>query len=179
MQKSLRIVALVALIGLGVWVWYVFFPGPERAIRARINKLAQIVSFEPGDGIVVRGYHAETAAGYFTTNAEISVDARGWKSISLNGRDEILQAMMTAARLWKGLKVEFTGIVITLDPDKQSARVNLTGKGTIPGERDFDVQEFNFYFQKVDGEWLINRVETVQTLSARPLNERESLAAML
>lgn len=165
MQKSLRILGAAALIALGVWAWYVFFPGPERAIRSRLNTLAKAVSFEPTDSIVVRGYGAQKAAGFFTTNAEINVDVRGFRPVTLSGRDEILQAMLTAAKLWKGLKVEFTGVNITVETDKQSARVNLTGKGTVPGERNFDVQEFNFYFRKEDGDWLIYKVETVKTLS--------------
>jgi hypothetical protein len=44
--------------------------------------------------------------------------------------------------------------------------VNLTGKAIVPGERDISAQEFNFQLKKVDGKWLIYRVETVRTLSA-------------
>jgi hypothetical protein len=165
MQKSFRVIATVAVIGLGAWAWYVFFPSPERAIRARVDTLAKSVSFQSDDGIVARGYGAQKAAGIFTTNAEVNVDIRGYRQISLSGRDEILQGMLMSAKAFRGLKVEFTGLVITVAPDKQSAVVDLTGKGTVPGERNFEVQEFNFYFRKVDGDWQIYKVESVKTLS--------------
>lgn len=166
MQKSFRIIVAAAVIGLGVWLWYVFFPSPERAIRKRVHALANAVSFKPEDGIVARGYGMQKAAGYFTTNAEVTIDSRSYHELTLSGRDEIQTAMMRAAQVFKGLNVELTGLVITVDPDKQSARVDLTGKATITGQRDFDVMEFNFYFRKEAGEWLIYKVESVKTLSA-------------
>ena len=43
--------------------------------------------------------------------------------------------------------------------------VNLTGKATVEGEGDFQVQEFNFKLTKVDRTWLIYRIDTVKTLS--------------
>ena len=43
--------------------------------------------------------------------------------------------------------------------------VNLTGKATVEGEGDFQVQEFNFKLKKVDRTWLIYRIDTVKTLS--------------
>ena len=42
---------------------------------------------------------------------------------------------------------------------------NLTGKATVEGEGDFQVQEFNFKLKKVDRTWLIYRIDTVKTLS--------------
>lgn len=172
MQKSFRAIGAAALIGLGIWLWWIFFPSPQRAIRSRLDTLAKTISFKAGEGIVSRGYHAEKAAGFFTTNAEISVDIRDYRPMEFTGRDEILQALMYAARTWRESKVEFLDINITLAPDKQTATANLTGKATVTGERDFDVQEFNFYFRKTEDGWLIYRVETVKTLSSfLPRNE--------
>jgi hypothetical protein len=165
MQKSLRIVGAVALIGLGVWGWFIFFPSPEKVIRSRLNNLAKTVSFEPKDGIISRGYSAEKAAGFFTTDVEVSVDVRGIEPMTFSGRDEIQQRAMAAAHMLRGLKVEFLDINITLGPDKQTATANLTAKWTIPGDREFNVQELNFKLKKVDDKWLIYRVETVKTLS--------------
>ena len=42
---------------------------------------------------------------------------------------------------------------------------NLTGKATVEGEGDFQVQEFNFKLKKVDRTWVIYRIDTVETLS--------------
>jgi hypothetical protein len=71
---------------------------------------------------------------------------------------------------------------ITIDPGGQTAKVNLTAKAIVPGERDISAQEFNFMLKKVDGKWLIYKVETVKTLSdagtaPRKMGARRALAA--
>jgi len=164
MQKSVRIVGAAALIGLGVWAWFILFPSPQKVIRSRLTTLAKTVSFEPGDGAVSRGYSAQKAAGFFTTDIEISVEMRGHSPLHFDGRDEVQQALLAAGRMWRGLKIEFLDINVTLGPDKQTATANLTGKATVVGDREFEVMEFNFYLRKVDGQWLIHRVESVKTL---------------
>ncbi|HEY2082608.1 MAG TPA: hypothetical protein VGI88_07460, partial [Verrucomicrobiae bacterium] len=63
------------------------------------------------------------------------------------------------------LKVEFPDMNVTIDPGGGTAKVNLTAKATVPGEKDISAQEFNFLIKKVDGKWLIYKVETVKTLS--------------
>jgi len=165
MQKSFRLLGAAALIGLGVWGWFLLFPGPEKVIRSRLNRLAGILSFEPKDGIIPRGYRVEKAVGYFTSDVEVSVDVRGVERMDFSGRDEIQQHLMGGARMLRGLKVEFLDINVTLGPDKQTATANLTAKWTVSGDREFNVQELNFKLKKVDGDWLIYRVETVKTLS--------------
>ncbi len=165
MQKSFRLLAAAALIGLGVWGWFLLFPGPEKVIRSRLHILAQTVSFEPKDGAIARGYSVQKAAGFFTTEAEITVDGRGLEPLHFSGRDEIQQALLWPARSLRGLKVEFLDINVTLNPDQQTAKANLTGKWTLAGDREFNVQEFDFLLRKVDGVWLIYRVENVKTLS--------------
>lgn len=165
MQKSLRLLAAAALIGLGIWGWFILFPGPEKVIRSRLNNLARTLSFEPKDGTIARGYSAQKAAGFFTTDVEINVDGRGLEPLHFSGRDEIQQAALGAARLLRGLKVEFLDINLALGPDKLTAKANLTGKWTLAGDRDFNVLEFNFLLKKVDGVWLIYRVDSVKTLS--------------
>jgi hypothetical protein len=167
MQKSFRAIGVAALIGLGVWGWLFFFPGPEKVIRSRLNNLAKTISFESKDGLISRGYNAQKAGEFFTRDVEVSLDMRGDHLITISGRDEIVERAMLAARMLKTLKVEFLDINVTLDPDKQTAVANLTGNANTSGEREFNVQEFNFKFRKVDGKWLIYKVETVKTLSIR------------
>ena len=165
MQKSLRLAGALALIGLGLWGWCILFPSPEKVIRSRLNNLAGTLSFAPKAGAIARGYSAQKAAGFFTTDVEINVDGRGVEPLHFSGRDEVQQALVWAARSLRGLQVEFLDINLTLNPDQQSAKANLTGKWTLAGDRDFNVLEFNFLLKKVDGVWLIYRVDSVKTLS--------------
>ena len=102
----------------------------------------------------------------------MDISVPGYEQLTLRGRDEVLQTAAGARTRLTSLKVEFPDMNIMVDADKQSAKVNLTGKATVPGEKDVTAQEFNFMLKKVDGKWQIYRVETVKTLSLLPRIQR-------
>jgi hypothetical protein len=164
MKRIVQSVFALAVIGLAVWLWLVFHPTPEAAIRSNLNSLAKTISFKDG-GEIAKAYNAQKAAGFFTTDVEIILTIGGYDPISLHGRDEVQQAVLAGETRLTALKVEFLDMNVTLDASKESAKVNLTGKATVPGQRDISAQEFNFLLKKVDGKWLIYRVETVKTLA--------------
>jgi hypothetical protein len=165
MKKPVPLILAALLIGLGIWGWRACFPSPENAIRSRLHDLARTVSFEPGEGAIPRGLKARSVGEYFTPDVAISLDVRGFEAHELQGRDELMPAVMGATQRLSGLKVEFLDINVTLDAGKQKAEVNLTGKATTAGEPEFQVQEFNFKLKRVDRTWLIYRIDTVRTLS--------------
>jgi hypothetical protein len=165
MKRIVQIVLAVGVIALGFWLWTVFFPSPEKAIRSRLNQLAKTVSFESGGGMLGKAYSAEKVGEFFTVDAEIEASVSTYQTISLHGRADISQTMMAVRSHLSSLKVEFPDMNITLGADKQTATVNLTGRADVPGEQEISAQEFNFMLKKVDGKWLIYRVETVKTLS--------------
>jgi hypothetical protein len=167
MKRVVQIGLGVAMIGLGFWLWTVFFPSPEKLIHSRLNALAKAASFNSHQGALAQAYDAQNFGAFFTTDVQVDVNVSGYEPLSLHGRDEVVQAAMAARSRLSSLKVEFPDMNITLDPDQQGAKVNLTGKATIPEQRDISAQEFNFILKKVDGKWLIYRVESVKTLSIR------------
>jgi hypothetical protein len=112
-----------------------------------------------------QAYDAQKAADFFTTDVDVDLNVPGYDSITLHGRDEVLQVAMASRSRLSSLKVEFPDMNVTIDPGGQTAKVNLTAKADVPGERDISAQEFNFMLKKVDGKWLIYKVETVKTLS--------------
>jgi len=164
-KKPIRLILAAALVGLAIWGWRVWFPSPQNAIRSRLLNLARTVSVEPGEGAIPRGLKAQSLGGYFTADVVINLEVRGFDTRELQGRGELMQAVMGAMQHVRGLKVEFLDINVTLDAGNQSAMANLTGKATVEGEGDFQVQEFNFKLKKVDRTWLIYRIDTVKTLS--------------
>jgi len=166
MKRIIQIVLAVLMIGLAVWGWMALHPSPEKVIRSRLNDLAKALSFNSGSGTLAKAYNAQKASEFFTTDVEVEINLTGIDPISLHGRDEVLQVAMAARSRLTSMKIEFPDMNVTLAPDGQTAKVNLTGKGTIPGERDISAQEFNFNLKKVNGKWLIYHVETVRTLSA-------------
>ena len=157
-----KLILLAALIAAGVWLWTVLFPSPEKTVRKRLTQIAAEASFKTGENPLVIAARAENLAGHFSTDAEIHIGATGYGWIELNGRAEITQA---AARMrtmdLQGLKVEFPDVSVTVGPDKQSAVADVAVKVEATGEKDFNVQEMKFTFQKIDGDWLITRAETV------------------
>lgn len=166
MKRVVQICLAVAVIGLAFWLWTVLFPSPEKVIRSRVNALAKAISFKSGSGALAKAYNAQKAAEFFTVDVDLEVNLAGYEPISLHGRDEIVQAAAAVQMHLSSLKVEFPDMNITISPDGQSAKVNLTGKATIPGERDVSAQEFDFQLKRVDGKWQIYHVETVRTLSS-------------
>lgn len=165
MKRVVQLIFIVALAGLGYWLWTVFFPSPEKVIRSRFNALAKTVSFDSRGGLLSQALNAEKIGDFFTTNVDIEIDVTGYGKTSLQGRDEVQQAAMAARSRLSALKVGFVDINVKLDPDGQGAKVNLTGNASVPGEKDLSAQEFDFVLKKVDGKWLISHVETVKTLS--------------
>jgi len=63
------------------------------------------------------------------------------------------------------MKVGLFDVNVTVSPDKRSATANLTVKVGTARDKDFYVQEMNITLQKIEGDWLITRVETIRTLS--------------
>jgi len=71
---------------------------------------------------------------------------------------------MHARALPGGVKVEFYDVAVTLAPDKKSAVATLTGKARMAGEKEFFLQVLKFSLNRMEGEWLVSRVETVKAL---------------
>ena len=168
MKRAIQIVLALAIIGAGFWLWTASFPSPEKVVRSRLKALAKEVSFKASAGTLARAYSAQKVSEFFTTDVDLEINLSGVEPISLHGRDEVLQIAMAARSRLTSLKVEFPDMNVTFGADGQTAKVNLTGKAIVPGERDISAQEFNFQLKKVDGKWLIYRIETVRTLAAAP-----------
>jgi len=166
MKTVFRVILLAALLALGVWLWFVLFPSPEKVIRKRLTELARTASFSSGESDLARLAAAQSLAGFFATNVEINIDVPGRIQHRLLGRDEIKEAALGARSTLGGLKVTFPDINVAVAPDKQSAVVDLTVEASVAGESDSIVQEMKFTFQQTDGEWLITRIETVSTVSS-------------
>lgn len=154
-----------ALVALGVWLWFVLFPSPEKVIRKRLTELARTVSFSPNEGNLARLADAQNLAFFFSTNVEVDIDVPGRVQHHLLGREDITQAALASRSAVSGLNVKFPDIVVTVTPDKQSAVADLTVEVNVSGEHDPIVQEMKFTLQKTDGKWLVTHIETVHTLS--------------
>jgi hypothetical protein len=164
LRNIFRCLVLLAAGACGVWLWTALFPSPEKIITRQFEKLARAASVQPGAGYLPRMAGAQTVGGFFSTNVDVNIDTLGFQQHAAMSRDDIVQAMM-AAHLSGGLTVKFPDINVTVDPDQQSAQADITVEAQAPGEQDMTVQEMRFTLRKLDGKWLITRVQTVRTLS--------------
>lgn len=164
MKQFVRLFAVLALIGAGWWLWNVLFPAPEVVIRKRLNELAALVSFGPNEGPLAKLANSQKIANYLAPEVEAIIDLPGRSVQSMSGRDELVQAAMGARNQLSSLNVDFPDMVITVSPDKRTARVNLTAQARTPNERDRFVQEMLFSMEKMGGDWVISRIKTEQTL---------------
>ena len=165
MKIVFRIAMFAVLAALGVGLWLVLFPGPEKIIRQRLAELARTVSSSPGEGDLARLAAAHRVAEFFSTNVELAVELPELAHNSLVDRNEIMQADLVARAKTGGLNVQFSDINVVVLPDQQSVVADLTVQANISSGHDSFVQQMKFIFRKIDGQWLITRVETVRTLS--------------
>ena len=160
----LRFIALAVLIAAGYWLWNIFFPNPEHVIRKRFDAIARTASFSTRESGIAKFDNATRLAAFCAPDVQITVDVPGASRHSISGRDELLQTLMFVRSNVNGLSVEFLDVNVKLDSSRTSAVVNLTAKGRVSGERDLLVQELKFVLDKIKGDWLISKVETVKTL---------------
>jgi hypothetical protein len=169
MKIVFRLILFAVLVALGVWLWTVLFPGPEKVIRRRLLDLARTVSCSANENDLFRLAAARNVAGYFATNVELKVALPELGQRNSIEREEISQLAYAVRARAGGLQVTFPDINVTVAPDKQSAVANLTVEANASGWRERLLQEMKFTLRRVDGQWLITRIETVQTLSwSRP-----------
>ena len=164
MKIIIRIVLLAALAALGVWLWTVLFPSPEKVIRRRLMELARTVSSSSNESDLTRLAAARSVAGFFASTVELNVDLPELGQRTLD-REELTQLALLARSRAGGVHVKFPDITITVAPDKQSAVADLTVEANVSGERDSIVREMKFTLRKTDGQWLITRIETIRTLT--------------
>jgi len=95
----------------------------------------------------------------------VNIDVPGYEQHTFADRDEITQAALASRAAVSSLTLKFPDMNVNVAPDKQSAIADVTVEANVAGEKDDIVQEMKFIFQKMGGQWLISRVETVRTLS--------------
>lgn len=165
MKLLWRSLWLLAVIGLVLWLWSVFFPSPEKVIRKQLAGVARTASFGGNEGPLARAGNIAELGGYFSADVEMILEVPDRGPLALTGRDEITRAAAGARSSYSALEVEFHDVSVKLAQDKQTATADVAVTGRTPGDRDFFVQEMKFVLRKIKGHWLIIRVESVKTLS--------------
>src|SRR5215212_3451521 len=88
-----RTLLLAAVLALGVWLWSIIFPSPERVIRKKLAELAKSVSFGGNEAPVAKLANASRVAGFFTRDVEIQIEVPNTSVRSIQGREELFHAI--------------------------------------------------------------------------------------
>jgi hypothetical protein len=165
MKSIVRLLVVIAIVAaIGFWAWSYFFPNPEKIIRSRLNTVAKLASFAAGEGNISRVANVQKLGLYFTEEVEVNVNVPGMESHNFTRREELTQAAMAAKGAVTSIKAEFLDINVDVAKDKQTATADLTLRVNVGGEKDSIVQQLKIHLNNVKGEWLIHRIDTVQTL---------------
>jgi hypothetical protein len=164
MSKLRSLVLVVVALVLGVWLWGVFFPNPEKTIRARLLEIAECASFPANQAPFAAFSDVQRLCALVSQDVTIEVDAPGAGRHGIQGREDLREKAMGWHSMVNGAKVEFPDIAVTVAPDKQSAEVMLTVKARVPTEPDTIYEEMKVVFRKLDGNWLLTHAETIRML---------------
>jgi hypothetical protein len=158
-----RVFALLCVAGVAglLALWW---PTEARRITKLVEQLAQDVSFRTTEGNLLRLAKVQSATGRFTEDAVILFETLGIPEREAVGRDAIHAALLIAQGLPGGLDIRLTDVDVTLGPQPDEARVNLTASASSGRMEGFTAQEFLLHLVKREGKWLIRRVEAVKTL---------------
>ena len=165
MKIVVRLILLLAVAALVFWLWTVFFPSPEKVIRKQLTALAADVSFTADENNLIKVAHAQSVGNFFASNVVINVTIPGHDQETITGPEEIVQAALILRQNSTSCDMKFPDIDVVVAPDKMSATAEVTVDASLSGESNAILQEVKFTFEKVDGHWLINKVETVKVLS--------------
>lgn len=164
MKIIIRLALLAVVCGLGFWLWTILFPSPEKIVLKKISSLAATATIDAADNNLTRAGKAVKLAGFFSTDTQIAINIPNETGYKISGREDIKEHAMAGFAGVSSLKVQFLDTTATVGPDKQTAEVSCTANASTGSDKDFGVQELKFQFKKIDGDWLITRVETVETL---------------
>jgi hypothetical protein len=165
MKIVFRFALLIAAAALGVWLWAVFFPSPQKVIQRKIVRLAATATLSARDGNLARAAKAANLAGFFAADAQIIFNVTELPDRTLSGREEIRETALAGFANVRSLNVQFLDVSVRLSADGQTADVSCTAEVNAGDNKDFGVQELHFQLKKIDGDWLITLAETVRTLS--------------
>jgi len=163
-KRILKIIAVLGVLALGVWIFQMLFPGDEKRIRKMLAAVAETAAVKPNENPLFKLAGASKLVGFFGPDAVLKVEVPGVEVRSINGRDDLLQAVTAARASLQEARVQLHEIHVTLEPDRRSAAAQLVASAYINGGADPMVQELKMQLRKIDGKWKITEVETVKTL---------------
>jgi hypothetical protein len=155
---------LIALLLL-LWGYRALFPSDEKIIRKQLEEVAGAVSFSPDDSGLRRLAKQNKLPAYFSRDVAVNIMIPGGTVQSLRGRDDLLVAYQVALRNLRRIRVRFLDVQLQFAPGKETATAHLTVLADINEEKNALAQELQMEFTKIDGDWFISQINTIETIT--------------
>ena len=162
MKRALQIVLILALCAAGFFLWTWTHPSPEKAIQKQMEKLAETLVAKPGEGNFARVAAINKTLSFFTPDIHINGEGIAQVNESITGKTELQQALFAARSRLDGA-ITFLEVHVIVGPEATNARVNFRAVARLSGQNEPYSQDLKAEFAKVDGDWLISRVDPIGT----------------
>ncbi|MDX1952932.1 MAG: nuclear transport factor 2 family protein [Verrucomicrobiota bacterium] len=162
MKKLVYILIFAAAFVGGYFVTQWLFPGAEKIIKSRLEKLASDLSNNPGEGGIKKLAAANRITSYFTSDVLINTEGFG-RGEPIQGREEMTQMFMAARGNLRGT-VKIYDVKIDVAPDGKTATSNFAAMAELQGQSDPFVQVFRVQWRKEEKQWLIQQVDPVREI---------------
>ncbi len=162
MNRGMRIALGLVLLTAAIFLVARFFLKDERkVITARLHRVAELVS-APATGKPLTDLgSASDLSACFANPVQFRVEGPPQSIEGEKSRSELREMILGARALGRQVAVELVDVNVTLGED-DTATAHFTLKARQGS--DLFVQEMKTGLRKIDGDWLIERVETIRTL---------------
>src|SRR5262245_3732189 len=152
---------LIVVLAIGGFITYRWWSSEERAVKKRLDTLAEALS-PPPDGEQTMAARIADVHGFFAPDVHINFDSE-----VIDSRDALVALLGRWQPPKNGFTLAFADVVVHMvDPD--TAHVSLTAevssRDATAIEPLLDAREGTLTMKRVDGTWVIAAAETVKTL---------------
>jgi hypothetical protein len=129
-----------------------------------LSGLAAAVSINPDDSTLVRLAKSEKLRDFFSQDVEIHFESDGWETQHITGRADLVSMAAAARTQFRKARIQLLDVHVKFGTDPDSATAYMTLLGDLDSEKNVISQELKMALKKIDGDWMITRVETIKTL---------------
>jgi hypothetical protein len=152
------------VLGLGLWCVLQGWPDDRKAVRKHLEKAAHLVSLHQPESALTRLVVAGKLVQMCTSDAAFNLSTLGFGFGSIQGRDQLREAILASRALLSRLEIRLYDYQIEISPDHRQAQVRATAIADVNSDKNAAVQELLFQLNREPEGWRIADVRTVKAL---------------